>query len=437
MGEFDEISYGKAKAALELANSLAGAGRTTETVKENADTLANMAKQQKNFLGYGMKNYNSRIGKSFEAFENAADWALYPNTTAEANTSEFKRGSQAIKLSATAVATEAAMTKTISTYIGDSNRQFRLWVYCHDPITSISELIIYLSSTTDFAKNFNYGAKAQILRQGWNLVVIQPGDWTNVGGESWENKFLRLRIRIVPVAEQTLSMTFDALDYDAKSEPRILITFDDGLSSLYTAAYPIMEAVGLKGVSYVNSSTIGNAGNMSLAQLHELYADGWDIGNHGDKHIDYLTKTEAEILADIVDGQNYLLANGFIKSAKHFAIPNGAYDADVAAAIASSGVTTVRSSATAIFYPEAYSILYLPTEYIVNTTTLANVIAWIETAISKGQTLILMFHAIVETATTTYQWSIANFQALINFIVARNVPVVTMSEWYDGLNLVV
>jgi lysophospholipase L1-like esterase len=45
MGEFDEISYRKASAVLTLANSLAGAGRTTETVKGNADTLANIAKQ--------------------------------------------------------------------------------------------------------------------------------------------------------------------------------------------------------------------------------------------------------------------------------------------------------------------------------------------------------------------------------------------------------
>jgi hypothetical protein len=40
MGEFDEISYAKAKAALTLANSLAGTGRTTENVKANADAIA-------------------------------------------------------------------------------------------------------------------------------------------------------------------------------------------------------------------------------------------------------------------------------------------------------------------------------------------------------------------------------------------------------------
>jgi hypothetical protein len=46
MGEFDEISYRKASAVLTLANSLAGAGRTTETVKGNADTLADMSNQK-------------------------------------------------------------------------------------------------------------------------------------------------------------------------------------------------------------------------------------------------------------------------------------------------------------------------------------------------------------------------------------------------------
>lgn len=402
--------------------------------KQNTTQLSDIASQQKKPLGYNMKNYCSKIGKVMENFKTVADWTPVTGTITE-NVTEYKRGKKAIKIQAPA--SGSSMTKIISTYMGNTNRQLRFWVYCHDTIDKVSDAVIYLTSIMNFSVFFSAHFQAQIRKQGWNYIILNPNDWTATGAETWENTFVRLRLRVDPVAGQTCSLTFDAMDYDVETEPRVVFTFDDGLTNVHTNAYPIMEAAGIKGVTYVKGGAVGtdDAYYMNLSQLYTLYNAGWDVGNHSWTHPHFLTMTEVEILAEIVDTQNWLLAQGFTRSAKHFAIPNGEYDADVEAAIANSGALTVRSSIVDIFYPETYSLLHLPAKYLVDTTTLATAIDWIDTATFKGQTVILMFHGIVETPISEYQWSIANFTALVDYIVQRNVRVVTMSEWYDGLNL--
>ena len=67
---------------------------------------------------------------------------------------------------------------------------------------------------------------------------------------------------------------------------KIIFTFDDGKTSQYLLAMPILEAAGFKGTAYVYRDSIvaGQSGTMNLTQLRDLYAKGWDIGNHTTSH---------------------------------------------------------------------------------------------------------------------------------------------------------
>ena len=68
---------------------------------------------------------------------------------------------------------------------------------------------------------------------------------------------------------------------NSPQRPKAVITFDDGIDSIYTNRAWLSDR-GIKGTCYVYPSAIGTPGYMTWAQLDELYALGWDICNHAD-----------------------------------------------------------------------------------------------------------------------------------------------------------
>jgi peptidoglycan/xylan/chitin deacetylase (PgdA/CDA1 family) len=384
---------------------------------------------------FNPQNYNMKPGITIEDFETESQWVGGGVTVSE-NTTELKVGTKSVKIITTSGGS-GNMTKTISRFFGNISRPIRLWVYCHgEPTTILNSLSIYLSSTTDFAKNMTLELTPQIVSNGWNCcsINLNSGGWTYTN-ESLGNLMLRMRFTFSAKSNQVLALSFDNMEIGYESSPRIIFTFDDGFDAVHDIAYPIMSAAGFKGVSYVIGNSIGGTGNMSHTKLTTLYNAGWDIGNHSQEHVDQSAMTLEQIEYQIQTCQNVLLAHGYTRSAKHYALPLGIYTPDIATALTASGVVTSRSSIGAIFYPEAFPVLHLPAKAILNTTTLSTAIGWIEETIAGGKTLILMFHNIASVASSEYVWATSNFQALVNYIKFKQVPVVTMSEWYAGLNL--
>jgi Polysaccharide deacetylase len=68
------------------------------------------------------------------------------------------------------------------------------------------------------------------------------------------------------------------------ARPKVLVTVDDGFATLFTKIYPVMKAANLRGTAYVNGAHVDLAGWSTASQLGEMYAAGWDIGNHGWDH---------------------------------------------------------------------------------------------------------------------------------------------------------
>ncbi len=76
-----------------------------------------------------------------------------------------------------------------------------------------------------------------------------------------------------------------AIQQGAELPPRpIIITFDDGDLSVYTAAFPIMQKYGLTGVVYIVGNYMNTEGYMSAEQIKELAAAGWEVGSHSRSH---------------------------------------------------------------------------------------------------------------------------------------------------------
>jgi peptidoglycan/xylan/chitin deacetylase (PgdA/CDA1 family) len=83
----------------------------------------------------------------------------------------------------------------------------------------------------------------------------------------------------------TTSMLVEAITEGAALPPRpIIITFDDANEDNYTAAFPIMQKYGFTGVLYVPYYYVGAPNYLSVAQIQEMAARGWEVGSHSLSH---------------------------------------------------------------------------------------------------------------------------------------------------------
>ncbi|ACO47452.2 putative polysaccharide deacetylase, precursor (plasmid) [Deinococcus deserti VCD115] len=103
-----------------------------------------------------------------------------------------------------------------------------------------------------------------------------------------------LSLSVSPETLRQRVMTLRSLGYrfvtstEAASASRAdrvaVIQFDDGFESVYQLAFPVLRELGVPGTAYVIWSRLNQPGSMTTAQLAELRAAGWEIGNHSHSH---------------------------------------------------------------------------------------------------------------------------------------------------------
>ncbi|MBL8059551.1 MAG: polysaccharide deacetylase family protein [Chthonomonas sp.] len=161
------------------------------------------------------------------------------------------------------------------------------------------------------------------LHLGWNCIVTgreigtaitgHPiGSEGTTGTSAWAtDTHTRFRTVISGVgAGLTTRIYYAQLVDNIQAESRLVLRFDDAYASVYTVAFPIMQAFGLVGVLGVISSRIGTVGYMTWEQVAELHAAGWEIANHTKTHsqVDY-AESEAYWLTEIGDCSDEIEAN--------------------------------------------------------------------------------------------------------------------------------
>lgn len=102
----------------------------------------------------------------------------------------------------------------------------------------------------------------------------------------------------------------------------VVITFDDGFLGVYENAFPIMEALGFRGVAYLISGTIGtdlSYGYMQPEEIKALVESGWEIGSHSVSHSNL--KTTRLGLRNEVEGSRKDLEEILEMPVRSFAYP--------------------------------------------------------------------------------------------------------------------
>ena len=106
------------------------------------------------------------------------------------------------------------------------------------------------------------------------------------------------------------TMLVQAITAGASLPPRpIIITFDDAHEDNYINAFPIMKKYGFTGVLYLPYNYIGTKGYLTVPEVKEMAAAGWEVGSHTLSHpINFMTLDAPSLRAEIVDSRKKLEA---------------------------------------------------------------------------------------------------------------------------------
>ena len=392
-------------------------------------------------VAFGSHPYISDPGTLLEGFENVNDWSISGTGATAVNDANIsKQGNQSIKLNAV----NGVWTRLRKTVNWDfSNRDvFSLWFYVVDKTTFFeSYFTFYITSTTDYSKYFYY--YIYVRTNGWNYAVFTKSDFTNVGGDSWDNTMVRMQLAVEPIAGENVSINFDDLRFGIVGQPKVIITLDDVVKSQIDKAYPIMAANGQAGVAFVPTNWVGDgARRLTLADLQTLKNAGWDISNHTAAHKKLTEVSQEEMEADIDGGYDWLVANGFGNTAKFFAYPYNAFNDAVIAKLKQRHILARGASGASRYHFDIVNFedlqYQLNTFEVMNTVSVATAQTQIDKVIEKGGVLILLFHDIVdENADASYKYLTADFQDISDYLKTKQdageLEVITFSDYYNAL----
>ena len=129
-----------------------------------------------------------------------------------------------------------------------------------------------------------------------------------------------------------------------KGKP-IVISFDNGYASQFTAALPILRSMGWVGVENLQLAGLPpSQGGLSRRQVRLMIHDGWELDTQGYSHADLITLDPSELHYQVAVARRRLRARYHV-AVEWFCYPSGHYDASVIAAVKAAGF---RGSTTVI-----------------------------------------------------------------------------------------
>lgn len=163
---------------------------------------------------------------------------------------------------------------------------FSFWVNIPD-VHRVESIAIYAATDETFTKYLASSIDVRgYIARGPQMMAISIKDLQAYGGMTVQDDVTTVQLRITSKMGDG-SASFDHLYYDRRATPKIIITFDDNWLTQFTEAFPYMMRKGVPGTVYAIQETIGFDRYMSLSQLKEVYAAGWDVGNHTTDHMGF------------------------------------------------------------------------------------------------------------------------------------------------------
>jgi len=184
--------------------------------------------------------------------------------------------------------------------------------------------------------------------------------------------------------------------------PSIIIQIDDSSADMYNKFYPILKDRGLIGSLALRTSVIGQANQITDAQVTEMYNNGWSISNHTNQDDQLPTLTQEQIETAVQSTIDYFQVRGWVGSEYDLVVPQDRVD-DYVLNIVSPLVRTCDFNSdnygwNAPTTVDKYRIRRRPSTNQLLSTIKANV----DTAITNGTNVVIFFHKIAADTTDLF-----------------------------------
>jgi peptidoglycan/xylan/chitin deacetylase (PgdA/CDA1 family) len=248
-------------------------------------------------------------------------------------------------------------------------------------------------------------------------------------------------VTVFHLLKSTGTLVIDNVGVYKKSDPvgifktgAVTLRFDDGWLSQYQNAIPKLNSLGFKGTFYIVTKQMadqGFPGYMSMTQVKSLYNSGHEIGAHTRNHPHLSTLSFADQQNEIVGSRQDLLSQN-VGTINSFAYPFGDYDSNTLSIVQGAGFTNASASLGGFVNPTSNKYL-LERQEVTNSVTLDQMKAWIDQALANKQWLTITFHE-VNNSGNLYSITPENFNALMDYIKLKGIPVIPISQGISSMN---
>ena len=110
-----------------------------------------------------------------------------------------------------------------------------------------------------------------------------------------------------------------------KTQRKILLTIDDGFSSFYDNAWPILKKKKIPFILFVSTREVGTFNYMTWNQIREISKENFvEIGNHSHTH-EYLVEEKSELIKNDIEKSISIFKKELGKNSDFFSYPFGEY----------------------------------------------------------------------------------------------------------------
>jgi len=110
-----------------------------------------------------------------------------------------------------------------------------------------------------------------------------------------------------------------------KTQKKILLTIDDGFSSFYENAWPILKKKKIPFILFVSTREVGAFNYMTWDQIREISKENFvEIGNHSHTH-EYLVEEKSELIKNDIEKSISIFKKELGKNSDFFSYPFGEY----------------------------------------------------------------------------------------------------------------
>jgi len=208
----------------------------------------------------------------------------------------------------------------------------------------------------------------------------------------------------------------------------VTLSFDDGILTHYTLAYPQMKEYGYNGTIYILTNWSGLFEGRQLInfeQAKELQDNGWEIGSHGLSHKSFILLSNVELDYELSKSKEILEKHDLVVHSISF--PFGYFNEKVI-------------EQTKRYYDSSRPLLNgyndlnklesfnLKSKWVKLENKPKEICSWVRYANNKGLWLILDFHYIGEKEERPWDESIGDFKYILQCINDSGIEVKTISE---------